>query len=317
MIDFKPKKKKPILPALQIRLGLALMALLLVVVVIYDMSKVTKVIVPTANDKFVNSNVVVPDKVVPRQLPAHKDFQEMPRIYESVFDDYKYPEDVANLSLEAGVYYYMLIKLCTQTDAYWKAQSLRIPTDIRFSDLMQYPDKHRGKIITLKGQIRTLFKQELAPNNPAQIKYNYHGQIMDLDHNLYSFQTLDALDVKVDDMVTMTGIFMKRWCYRNRGNKWQWTPLLFSRQLNKILPPKHKAEDYLQYLVIGVLILAGIFAFILHKSTMNADKDFREFMYANRGRKKLNPKKVSIRKRHSKDKKRIEDEEDTSQSSST
>ena len=146
--------------------------------------------------------------------------------------------DVEDLQpIEAGPYFEALKAVRALPEAAFTQPGLPAVEMQSFLD-KDGPRRFRGRLVTVRGNLRRLERQPLG-ENPSGLFHVYEGQVR---HDALSFYTVVVTDPPGSDVVagkdvSVTGVFLKLWVYRDRAGTLRQTPLILGRRIEAIEPP--------------------------------------------------------------------------------
>jgi hypothetical protein len=118
--------------------------------------------------------------------------------------------------------YYHLVSLTNSTAAEALQKRARSERDITLAHLATDPEKYRGHLIYLEGQLRGLVRFDATSDpelNPAGIRTLYQGDLFTTAAHPYQ-------------QVTFAGFFLQLWRYKSAGGVDRVAPLLVGRMVN-------------------------------------------------------------------------------------
>ena len=202
--------------------------------------------------------------------------------------------DVNLLNPERAGIFHILAYLRTHTA---KEISSRVNTKLdggikytpMYKRLMDEPEKYRWEHVRFQGVVKQISRK---PNGDADMriwtdKGTTDDKIIKNPSGIYRVYEIYAKDktsgkicviftidepktLKENDIITVSGIFFKRWAYQNRDNKYTYAPLIFAKQATLMYQKGgiEKSSVWL-YLIAGiVLVIAGI---VIHRDLKRND----------------------------------------------
>lgn len=148
-----------------------------------------------------------------------------------------------------------------------------------FKLLMKDPQKYRGHVVELAGVLRFIRKVGLE-NNVSGVTEAWQGQISNADGFITTFISMEPLseDMKINQGVRVTGVFLKRYGYLNRepGEKLQICPLIFVKHLEPWSELRHTTVERSWSMIILDALLAllavAVLIGLLYSRSMNKTK---------------------------------------------
>ena len=148
-------------------------------------------------------------------------------------------------------------------------------TNVGFVQLFRQPSAYRGQLVTIRGQVRLVYHVQ-APQNELGITGYYVFWIRPKGGSnsplvVYSLELpagfpevpdkdLDARTLEIDESVTFTGYFFKRWAYRARGGL-HTAPMLLARVPLWVPTPDQAEQIELPdplTIAIAIALLVGV-----------------------------------------------------------
>jgi hypothetical protein len=189
------------------------------------------------------------------KLPVTSDFFDM------VFDSIE-PEDswennaIQQIEMQPAADILTALKASTHEHL-----ANHVSSDVKYKELMKTPEKFRGQVVQVRGLLETFQKFPIPENKSGEVEI-WRGQISNIHGQIYTFFSLDMPDKDLTKKpVRLTGVFLKRYAYKNRleGEKLTWTPAIFVRNVeafseNDVYKGKSPMSG-LTALIIAVLVL--------------------------------------------------------------
>jgi len=145
-------------------------------------------------------------------------------------------EDEAAMQLEFHALEDVLVALQASTDEYLKQNvTPGIETETAYRTLMKSPEPYRGHVVQLRGVLEVVERFPI-PDNRTGVEALYRGQLSTVSGKLYTFFSIQRPpDELLKRPVRITGIFLKRYAFKNRqaGTKLTWTPAVFVRGVER------------------------------------------------------------------------------------
>jgi len=175
--------------------------------------------------------------------------------------------DVEDLQpIEKGPYFEALKAVRAMPETAFTQPGL--PT-VTLADLLQDPVRFRGRLVTIRGNLRRLERQALGPN-AAGLTHVHEGQIRHGRSGFYTFVVIDdpPTGIQVGRSVAVAGVFFKVWVYRDRRGTLRQTPLLMGRRL-RLLESQYPEQPRIP-IVLGtavglLLVLLMVLAVVLYR----------------------------------------------------
>lgn len=199
------------------------------------------------------------------------------KYFDKIEDGFQSAEEQADLveiPLEAMGDVLAALKACTD-------EQLRenLDTSANFKLLMKDPQKFRGHVVELAGVLRFIRKVGLE-NNVSGVTEAWQGQISNAEGYISTFISMQPLgeDMKINQGVRITGVFLKRYGYLNRepGEKLQICPLIFIRHVEPWSELKHTSVERSWSMIIMDALLAllavAVLIGVLYSRSMNKAK---------------------------------------------
>ncbi|MCY3021283.1 MAG: hypothetical protein NTW87_19895 [Planctomycetota bacterium] len=101
--------------------------------------------------------------------------------------------------------------------------------EVTFRKLMRTPEQFRGHVVQVRGLLE-FCERFPVPDDWADTSPLYRGQISTMTGEMYTFFALERPPAELmKKPVRLTGIFLKRYAYKNRlaGEKLTWSPAVF------------------------------------------------------------------------------------------
>ena len=213
------------------------------------------------------------DAVAPFAPQSAPVFPLQSKFLPNIIDSYDDQESAMEINWEAMSDILIALKNCSQEDLLEN-----VNPEITFKNLMQEPAAHRGEVVQLSGLLRRCIPAKFNAN-PAGILEGWRGQLSNASgNNIISFICIDPLPegVSTGQGVKLVGIFMKRFAYEVKGQKLQWSPLVFTRRLDSFseLQQSQAQRDShaITYgeVLFGILILIMLAVILYHRSKQRA-----------------------------------------------
>lgn len=141
-------------------------------------------------------------------------------------------DDTVFRSAEAGAFYNLLEVLNSTPETELERAS---QGDVRFLQLYTQPKEFRGDLVTLRGTARRVLVKRLAANESGVAQY--YQVVLEPDDRaypvvVYCLELPDGFPVgeRLDEPITLTGFFYKRWAHMSGEGIATW-PLLLSKTL--------------------------------------------------------------------------------------
>jgi len=139
-------------------------------------------------------------------------------------------------------------------------------TDIRFAELWQHPERHRGELVYLKGYLRGLVPRKAIDNgffNPTRVETLYEGYLFTDDSrpNPYVIVVPNVapgmpVGGNISESVTFAGYFLKLWRYDAADGTDRAAPLLIGRLISWTPRPRGEKTTQLSgYLAAAFILL--------------------------------------------------------------
>lgn len=159
----------------------------------------------------------------------------------------------------------ILIALQASSDAHLKASIT--PSEALFKSLMRGAEKFRGHVVQRRGLLEVSERFPI-PDNKSGISELYRGQISSIYGEIFTFLSIERPNPDlIKHPARLTGVFMKRYAYKNRlaGEKQTWTPLLIVKNVEAYsesdAPATPMSNLAKMAIVMVVVLLLGRLAF--------------------------------------------------------
>ncbi len=266
-----------------------------------DSEKAAKSATPTENEKTQNDKNNEPAKVAEIDADAEKsktdiakDDGAVPKAKPNEQPELKTPEEEWALndlivpkkyidmikdrtvyvrSYEAESYYRILARIQRQNPKLVKARSIKAAG---WLVLMDEPDFHRGKLVSVRGELRRLDTQEVPEGNKFRKQFGietlYHAYIFPDDRPKDPYHVVvtsipkgipTGEEISQTVPVTVEGYFFKKEGYGTESLKGHVAPLILGRTLGWKKPdfaPIPESENFTLYLLIAS---AGLFVIVV------------------------------------------------------
>ena len=143
--------------------------------------------------------------------------------------------------------------------------------------MMNKPETVRGSVVKVSGTLRRVSEVDSSKKPIAGITKYWSGQISVGSEKIMSFISLEPLpkDLSIGRGSNVTGIFMKRWVYKNDapGEQGTWTPLIICRRIERVTDYDNVATGAMNSPIgIGIFVFvgAGILIFLWTRSQSKA-----------------------------------------------
>lgn len=158
---------------------------------------------------------------------------------------------------EARAFYWFLKRAIAIPPADLKAQA----TDaLTYVDLTTQPERYRGTPIALYGELRSLYRIRL-PENPLHLADIFYGQIVDRDRKMNTFYCHQIPDgVRLKDVVTVYGYYMKTWDYTSRDKRIVKSPLVVGKYMAKVVFRRDFTLEIVICVVVGITVVVVLIA---------------------------------------------------------
>ena len=177
---------------------------------------------------------------------------------------------------EAGAYYRVLAKVRIVPQAELRAEA---DPNASYANLMDSPDRFRGRPVALVGEVRNLFAYE-APPNDFGVTQLYDAWILTSDSGNQPFRVVcQAIPAELKpgtnlrQAVRVTGYFFKKEAYETRAGEVNFAPTLLANRLTAYLPSQTApaVEGAVPWLigviaVVGLAMLATVIGFAVSDS---------------------------------------------------
>ncbi len=147
---------------------------------------------------------------------------------------------------------------------------------INYVTMMNKPETCRGDVVKVSGTLRYVTDIDLKTPMAGVTKY-WRGQISVGSEKIMTFISMEPLpkDLAIGRGTNVTGIFMKRWVYKNEapGEQGTWTPLIVCRRVERVTDYDNVATGAMNSPVgIGIFVFvgAGILIYLWTRSTSKA-----------------------------------------------
>ncbi|MBI3830864.1 MAG: hypothetical protein HY291_15195 [Planctomycetes bacterium] len=198
------------------------------------------------------------------------------KYFDKIVDGYS-PDDqpeLVEIPLEAMGDVLAALKNCS--DEHLRAN---LDATANFKLLMKDPEKYRGHVVELAGVLRFMRKVGLE-NNVSGVNEAWQGQISNAEGFITTFISMEPLgeDLKINQGVRVTGVFLKRYGYLNRapGEQLQICPLIFVKHLEPWSELKHTTVERSWSMIIMDALLAllavAVLVGLLYSRSMNKTK---------------------------------------------
>lgn len=155
----------------------------------------------------------------------------------------------------------ILVALQASTDEHLKQNvDGSVPTETAYKMLMEKAEEYRGHVIQLRGVLEVCERFPI-PENKSGLESLQRGQISTITGKIYTFFSIQKPpDELMKRPVRITGIFLKRYAYKNRlaGEKLTWTPVVFIRGVEKYseadVPPGSDPMSRTTAILVGVFL---------------------------------------------------------------
>ena len=165
--------------------------------------------------------------------------------------------DVEDLQpIETGAYFEALKAVRALPEAAFAQPGL---PQVTLADLLEEPALFRGRLVTVRGNLRRLERQPLG-ENAAGLSRVHEGQIRHDGSGFFTFVVIDdpPPEARVGRDVECTAVFLKVWVYRDQRETLRRTPLLMGRRL-VVLEPQYPDQFQIPLALgtaVGVLLVA-------------------------------------------------------------
>lgn len=221
-------------------------------------------------------HATLPEAVSVQQENGEYDVRVDPRLLNSVSDS-----TLGIREHEAGALYYLLAKAAAIPQNVLEQSADPAP---QFVVIMNDSNKYRGKLITVKGQLKRLIPLEVE-DNKFGVKTLYEGWFFSRDSGTHPWRVLCTQlpadiprgpDLKDMPSVQITGYYFKKYGYPSQAGKLQTAPLLLARQI-RWFPPSETAQaptssGAVKYIVALFLVISITLAFLIWRFTVSDQK---------------------------------------------
>lgn len=124
----------------------------------------------------------------------------------------------------------ILIALQASSDDHLKAN---VNPDVTYKNLMREAEKYRGHVVQIRGLLETSERFPIL-DNKSGVSELYRGQTSTIYGQINTFLSIERPDPElIKHPVRITGIFMKRYAFKNRlaGEKLTWTPVILVKKV--------------------------------------------------------------------------------------
>jgi hypothetical protein len=124
----------------------------------------------------------------------------------------------------------ILIALQASSDEHLKAN---VDPDVTYKNLMREAEKYRGHVVQVRGLLETSERFPIL-DNKSGVSELYRGQTSTIYGQINTFLSIERPDPElIKHPVRITGIFMKRYAFKNRlaGEKLTWTPVILVKKV--------------------------------------------------------------------------------------
>lgn len=183
---------------------------------------------------------------------------------------------------EAGALYYLLAKADSIPQNVLEKSAEPAPP---FVVIMTESPKYRGKLITVKGQLKRLISLPVDKNSYG-IKNLYEGWFFSKDSGTHPWRVLctnlpkgipQGTDLKEMQAVQITGYYFKKYGYPSAAGKLQTAPLLIARQIRWFPPVTSNnapsSSGAIKYIVGLFLVISTALAFMIWRFSLS-DQNF-------------------------------------------
>ncbi|HYG78499.1 MAG TPA: hypothetical protein VEK08_26095 [Planctomycetota bacterium] len=163
----------------------------------------------------------------------------------------------------------IFVALKNSTDEHLKKNVREIENKMSFKTLMREAEKYRGSVIQLRGLLEN-FERFPIPDNQSGVNAPYRGQISNISGHIFSFLSIEKPSQELlKRPVRLTGIFLKRYAYKNRlaGEKLTWTPLVLVKSVEPFSEAQAATDSSMSKttkLFIAIFVI-GVFVRIVYR----------------------------------------------------
>lgn len=221
--------------------------------------------------------VPLPEAVTSQQDNGEYNVQVDPRLLNAVSDS-----TLGVRTHESAALYYLLAKAAAIPQNVLEQSADSAPP---FVVLMNESEKYRGKLMTVKGQLKRLVPLEVDENQYG-VKEIYEGWFFSKDSGTHPWRVLCSqlpADIprgaSLEDMpsVQITGYYFKKYGYPSQAGKLQTAPLLIARQIRWFPPTETpqapSSSGAVKYIIALFLVISISLAFLIWRFTLS-DQQF-------------------------------------------